>query len=156
MYRPGEPLLFLGWWATLVLTMDGLLEVVPMIQCVIEGNVAVFEIRGQEEFWTIATRIEVPLEHITKVSLGQGVDRQVWHGVQSPAMRVRGPIATGSLYRTGRRTFWDVADGDRALVVDLRSPSGAKHQLIVEVDRGQEAMALLQQAVERLGEGKEE
>lgn len=122
-----------------------------MIQCVIEGNVAVFEIRGKEEFWTIATRIEVPLEHITKVSLGQGVDRQVWHGVQSPAMRVRGPLATGSLYRTGRRTFWDVADGDRALIVDLRSPAGARHQLILEVDRAAESLALLRDAIATRG-----
>jgi hypothetical protein len=83
--------------------------------------------------------LSVPLAAITDVRADPAAAR-AFPGVRwGVASNIPGVVNVGSFRRGGRRDFWDVADPDRAIVIEL---DGARYdRLLLEVDDPEGAVA---------------
>ncbi|WP_205327845.1 hypothetical protein [Glycomyces sp. YM15] len=83
--------------------------------------------------------LTVPLAAITAVRADPAAAR-VFPGARwGVATNIPGVLNAGSFRRGGNRDFWDVADPDRAIVIELE---GAGYdRLLLEVDDPQQAVA---------------
>ena len=103
-----------------------------MVSVSIEGSNAVFTVRGLHRLWAFKSQLRIPLAHITDV---RPADRHEvlswWKGFRLPGTHVPGWLVAGTFYKNGQRTFWDVGDPGRAIVVDLEGEP--YRQLIIEV-----------------------
>lgn len=102
-----------------------------MVSISITDGIAVFEVEGMDKVWSLKSRIEVPLQHITGARIDQEAARGWWHGIRMPGTQVPGLITAGTFYEHGRRVFYDVHDTDNTIVVALNDEK--YDQLIVEV-----------------------
>lgn len=103
-----------------------------MVQVSIGNSTAVFTVQGLHKVWALKSRLEFPLAHVADVRAADpGVLRGWWKGLRLPGTHLPGVLAAGTFYKDGQRTFWDVRDASRAIVVELTNEP--YHQLIVEV-----------------------
>jgi hypothetical protein len=104
-----------------------------MVKVSIRDDVAVFSVQGLHKLWAFKSRLEVPLAHIKAVRADPAVTRGWWKGIRAPGTHVPGVIVAGTYYHRGlKKTFWDVVDPERAIVVEL---DGERYErLIVEVE----------------------
>jgi hypothetical protein len=104
-----------------------------MVTVSINGSTATFEVQGLHRLWAFKNRLEIPLAHVTDVRVADSkVVRGWWKGFRLPGTHLPGFITAGTFHKEGKRTFWDVRNPDRAIVVDLNGEP--YHQLIVEVE----------------------
>ena len=92
----------------------------------------VVHIRGVDQLFALASRLEVPLEHISAVELSPPEAQGVWHGLRVGGTNLPGVITAGRFLQHGEWAFWDVHDPARAIAIRLRDERYAK--LIVGVD----------------------
>jgi hypothetical protein len=60
-------------------------------------------------FFALASRLEVPLEHISSVEVNPADAHQVWHGIRV-GTNLPGVITAGRFLQDGQWAFWDVHD----------------------------------------------
>ena len=116
-----------------------------MVSVSIQGSKAIFAVVGLHRFLAFKSRFEVALAHVTDVRAADPATLGGWwKGLRFPGTHVPGIICAGTFYKDGRRTFWDVSDPARAIVVDLE---GEPYQrLIVEVENPAAEVARFQAA----------
>jgi hypothetical protein len=116
---------------------DGMVEVTRLADRVL------FNVKGLHKLWAFKSRLEVPYAHIRGVRTAPAAARGA-KGWRLPGTHVPGLITAGTYYRKGQRSFWDVANPDKTIVVDLAEER--YQQLIIEVDNPEAAIALLTSA----------
>ena len=92
----------------------------------------VVHIRGFDQFFALASRLEVPLEHISAVETSPPEAQGVWHGLRVGGTNLPGVVTAGRFLQHGEWAFWDVHDPGRAIAIRLHDERYAK--LIVGVD----------------------
>jgi len=95
-----------------------------------EGNL-VLHVRGADQFWSLKSTLEVPLQHIAGVRVDPKIARGWWHGLKLIGTDIPGVLHAGTFYQQGKRIFWDVHNPDKTIVIDLRNERYG--ELIVEV-----------------------
>jgi hypothetical protein len=95
----------------------------------------VIHITGADQFFALASRLEVPLEHIAGVDPSVPEAHGVFHGLRIGGTNVPGLITAGRFLQDGEWAFWDVHDPDKAICIRLHDEHYAK--LIVGVDNPQ-------------------
>ena len=120
-----------------------------MVNISIDGEKAVFEVHGMDKFWSLRSQIEVPLAHITGVTIDPDAARGWWHGFRMPGTEIPGLLTAGTFYQHGRRVFYDVHDTDNTIVVALNHEK--YDQLVVEVSNPQTEAQKLTSAIEHRG-----
>ena len=116
-----------------------------MVSVSIENSTAVFAVRGLHKLWAFKSRLEVPLAHVFDVRAADpNVVRAWWKGLRLPGTHVPGLLTAGTFYKNGKRTFWDVGNPERAIVVELTGEN--YHELIIEVDSPAAEVARFQAA----------
>jgi hypothetical protein len=95
----------------------------------------VVHITGADQFFALASRLEVPLEHIAGVDPSVPEAHGVFHGLRMGGTNVPGLITAGRFLQDGKWAFWDVHDPDKAIGIRLHDEHYAK--LIVGVDNPQ-------------------
>lgn len=95
------------------------------------GERVVFEIEGWDKLWSMRSRLEIPLAHITGVEANPDQVNQWWHGVKVMGTGVPGLFAAGTFYYHGELVFWDVRHPADTIVVSLAHERYRK--LIIEV-----------------------
>jgi hypothetical protein len=123
-----------------------------MVKIRIDGSRAVFEPQGWHQLWTLRSRLEIPLSHITDVRPSPGlmlgwVDRLRLAGTHLPFL-----FSAGTFLGGGGLDFWDVEDPDRAIIVELRDET--YWRLVIEVKDPAGSVAMLKQAVDRAASAK--
>jgi len=66
-------------------------------------------------------------------------------GLRAPGTHIPRVITAGTFHQDGERTFWNVRDGDKAVVIQLRNEKYTR--LVVEVDDPRETVALVERAL---------
>lgn len=85
--------------------------------------------------------LAVPLAAVRAVRVDPAAARAFPGARWGVATNIPGVVNIGSFRRGGRRDFWDVADPDRAIVVEL---DGARYdRLLLEVDDPEAAAAAI-------------
>ncbi|HET9411060.1 MAG TPA: hypothetical protein VFO75_04160 [Candidatus Dormibacteraeota bacterium] len=103
-----------------------------MAEIEITPTTLVVHIRGADQFFALASRLEVPLEHVSAVDASPPEAEGVWHGLRIGGTNLPGVIAAGRFLQHGEWAFWDVHDPGRAIAIRLHDEHYAK--LIVGVD----------------------
>ena len=102
-----------------------------VVDVTIESDRAVFTVQGWDKLWSLRSRLELPLAHITGVEANVDQVNQWWHGFKVIGTDVPGLFAAGTFYYHGELVFWDVRDPANTIVVSLDHERYRK--LIVEV-----------------------
>ncbi|MCP9956454.1 MULTISPECIES: hypothetical protein [Streptomyces] len=110
----------------------------------IAGDTLIVEMEGLDKLWALKSRLEIPLANVRGATADPGVARER-KGFRAPGTHLPGVITAGTFHLDGERVFWDVRDGSRAVVVELRDERYAR--LVVEVEDPRAAVALIESAL---------
>ena len=105
-------------------------------------NNFIFEVKGAHKVWAFRSQITVPADRIVCVQPNLDAVSN-WKGFRLPGTYIPYVITAGTYYKNGQKTFWDVANRKKTIVVELKN--AAFSQLIIEVDNPEAALALLAQ-----------
>ncbi len=100
------------------------------------------EMLGWEKFWSLKSRIEVPLSHVREVRAAAADERP--RGLRMPGTYIPGMITAGTFARSDEREFWAVHNKLRAVVIELHDDFYSR--LVVEVPDPGAAIAAVQEA----------
>ncbi len=115
-----------------------------MVNVTVQGDCAVFEVKGLDRLWAFRSRLEIPLAHITSVAVDPSQVGRWWHGVRLMGTDFPGVMAAGAFFYHRQMVFWDVHDTEKTVIVSLDHEFYRK--LILEVADPQAAAALLETA----------
>ena len=110
----------------------------------VESDRAVFQVEGWDKLWSLRSRLEIPLAHITAVEANVDQVNQWWHGLKVLGTDMPGLFAAGTFYYRGELVFWDVRHPDNTIIVSLDHERYRK--LIVEVENPDATVARLRDA----------
>jgi hypothetical protein len=118
-----------------------------MVEISIAGDKAVFEVKGSHKLWSLRSRLEVPLEHIKGVRADPQPAMGWFDGLKIAGTGIPHIFRAGVFYQEGNFVFWDVAQPEKTIVVDLEDENFAK--LVVEVADPSTAVSLLKNALSK-------
>ncbi|HUK35043.1 MAG TPA: hypothetical protein VLV86_14085 [Vicinamibacterales bacterium] len=118
-----------------------------MVDVSVENGRAIFVVEGMHKLWSLRSRIEIPLEHISGAEVNHEQVGKWWHGFKLIGTDAPGLFAAGTFYYHGELVFWDVHDTTKTIIVSLEHERYKK--LIVEVANPQETAAVLNDALAR-------
>ena len=96
----------------------------------------IVHIRGADKFFALATRLEVPLAHISTVEVNPAEAHRVFHGLRMGGTNLPGVITAGRFVQGGEWAFWDVHDPNYAIAIYLHDESYARLVIGVEDPEG--------------------
>ena len=117
-----------------------------MARVSVEGTDLIVEIEGLHRVWALKSRVTVPLRHVRGATLDPGIVRD-FRGIRTAGTYVPGVIVAGTFRVEGERTFWDVRDAQKAVVIELDEDRYAR--LVVEVDDPGATVDLIENAMRR-------
>jgi hypothetical protein len=110
----------------------------------IVGDRLVVTMRGLDRFWSLRSRIEVPLAHVRGATADPGVSRES-AGIRAPGTHLPRVITAGTYYKDGERTFWNLRGSQEAVVVELSGERFAR--LVLGVADARAAAELIEQSL---------
>ena len=116
-----------------------------MVNVSVQGDQTIFEVEGIDKLWTLRSRLQIPLAHITTVEANAEQVGRWWHGWKLLGTDVPGLFAAGTFYYHGELVFWDVIDPANTIIVSLNHERYKK--LIVEVADPEGVVARLRSAL---------
>jgi hypothetical protein len=116
-----------------------------MVNVTVAADRVVFEIEGLDKLWSLRSRLEIPLAHITGVEANTDQVNQWWHGLKVAGTGVPGLFAAGTFFYHGELVFWDVRHPANTIIVSLNHEIYRK--LIIEVDDPGAVVARLERAI---------
>ena len=119
-----------------------------MVNVSIEGDRVIFTVEGWDKLWSLRSRLEIPVAHITSVEINHEQVGRWWHGFKLLGTDLPGLFAMGTFYYHGELVFWDVTDLRKTVIVSLEHERYKK--LIIEVDDPAATAATLNAALKGL------
>ena len=119
-----------------------------MVSVAVESDRALFEVEGWDKLWSLRSRLEIPLAHITGVEVNVDQVNRWWHGLKVMGTDLPGLFAAGTFYYRGELVFWDVRDPANTIIVSLDHERYRK--LIIEVADPTATVARLRDATNAL------
>jgi hypothetical protein len=102
-----------------------------MVEIVIDGDRFVLEVQGWHKLWALKSRLEIPVEDVVGAHVDPTIAHGWWKGIRMPGTHLPNILTAGTFYQNGKKIFWDVADAENTIVIDLQHED--YDQLIVEV-----------------------
>ena len=118
-----------------------------MVDVSIDNTLAVFTVRGLDQFWAMKREIRVPLNHIVGMREAPSPSIGWFDGFKLFGTSFPNRFRAGTFYQQGGKVFWDVRQGEKVLVVDLKDENYKK--LILEMDSPASAIRMIKDATER-------
>jgi hypothetical protein len=87
-----------------------------MTEVSVKEDKLIVEVKGLDKLWSLKSRLEIPLEHISGVR--SGADERAG-GIRAPGTQLPGVITAGTFHQDGKRVFWDVHNHAKAIAIDL-------------------------------------
>ena len=119
-----------------------------MVNVVVEGDRARFEVEGWDKLWALKSHLEIPLAHIRGVRADPEPARGWWHGLRLPGTQIPGLLTAGSFYQHGGFVFYDVHNPDNTVVIDLDHEYYKR--LVIEVASPAAVVETLRSAIVKL------
>lgn len=102
-----------------------------MVEINIEGNKVIFEVRGWDKVWSLRSRLEIPLTHVSDAHIDPDPAMGWFEGLKMGGTDIPNIFRAGTFYQEGEWVFWDVRHPERTVVVELSHETYKK--LIIEV-----------------------
>jgi len=119
-----------------------------MVEVTVDRDRVVLEIEGWDKLWSLRSRLEIPLAHMTGVEAKPDQVNQWWPGLKVMGTALPGLFAAGTFYHHGELVFWDVRHPADTIIVSLDHERYRK--LIIEVKDPGAVVAQLQGAIKAL------
>ena len=103
-----------------------------MVSINIEGAVLVLEVKGFDKLWSLRSRLEIPLGHVTGIRPEPGIARGWFDRIKLAGSFIPGLLTAGTFFEHGALVFWDVHNPENAVAIDLDHER--YERLIVEVE----------------------
>src|SRR5258708_9409599 len=113
-----------------------------VVDVTVASDRVVFAIEGWDKLWSLRSRLEIPLAHITGAEANTDQVNQWWPGLKVAGTGVPGLFAAGTFYYHGELVFWDVRHPAQTIIVSLDHERYRK--LIIEVKDPGAVVAQLQ------------
>jgi hypothetical protein len=104
----------------------------------------VITVNGLDRLWTFKSQITIPLAHVRGATADPGIVRES-KGRRAPGLHIPGVIVAGTFRQDGERTFWDVHDLTKAIVIELHDDT--YRRLVIEVDDPRATVEVVEQAL---------
>jgi hypothetical protein len=108
----------------------------------VEDDKLVVEVQGWHKLWSLTSRLEIPLAHVSGVR--SAADERP-RGIRAPGTFIPGVITAGTFHHNGKKAFWDVHDAGKAIAIDLQDECYS--MLIVEVADPQLTISNIETAI---------
>ncbi len=119
-----------------------------MTEVEITEDTLIVHVLGWHRLWSLKSRIEVPLVHVSSAEVDLEIARRErWKGIKAPGTHLPGVIKAGTFYQWRERVFWDVHDPDKTVVIQLRNEHYSR--LVIEVEDPSVTVASIKQALGR-------
>ena len=115
-----------------------------MAELEISSGQLIVHVRGVDKFFALASRLEVPLAHISSVEVNPADAHQVWHGLRV-GTNLPGVITAGRFLQSGQWAFWDVHDPNSAIAIYLQDDSYAR--VVIGVNDPEAAATAIRAAI---------
>jgi hypothetical protein len=102
-----------------------------MVEVQIEGDEVVFRVLGLHKLWTFRSELRIPRAHIVDAR-HETPESPLLKGWRNVGTWVPGVLTAGSYQVHGQRVFYDVAQWDKVVVIDLADEHF--NELVIEVD----------------------
>ena len=116
-----------------------------MVEIKIESDKAIFEMQNWDKLWSLRSRLEIPLAHITGVQVNPNAKLGWFQGLKLAGTDLPNIFRAGSFYQKGNLVFWDVHHPEKAIVINLLHERYGK--LIIEVADPNAAVTLIKEAI---------
>lgn len=113
---------------------------------VIGDNLSI-KVQGLDKFWALKSRLTIPLSHVRGATIDPGIIKEP-RGLRSPGTYVPGVIVAGTYHRDGQRTFWNVRDATKAVVIELADET--YQRLVIEVQDPRHTVDVIEASIERV------
>jgi hypothetical protein len=110
----------------------------------VSGDQLTVQIEGIDKLWTLKSRLDIPLAHVTDAEADPEAVRG-WKGWRGPGAHVPGVLVAGTFHHQGDRVFWDVHDPAKAVVIHLADERYAR--LVIGVDDPAATVAAIRRAL---------
>ncbi len=111
-----------------------------MVSITQEDDDILFMVQGLHKLWALKSQLTIPRAHIRGARQDAKAVRRWWKGWRV-GTHVPGLLTAGTFYFEGQQIFWDVANPDHAVIIDLLDED--YHQLIIEVEDPAAVLAML-------------
>ena len=115
-----------------------------MAEITTDGTTLTIEMTGMHKLYALRSRIEIPLANVRGATADPDAVTEP-KGIRAPGTHVPGLIVAGTYYSQGERTFWDVTDPSKTVVIELDDEK--YDRLIVGVDDPQATVAAVNAAL---------
>ena len=102
------------------------------------------QLQGMDRLWSLKSRLEIPLAHVTGAEAAPDVAR-AGKGWRGPGTHVPGAVTAGTFHDQGDRVFWDVRDAAKTVAIGLTDER--YDRLVVEVADPARTVAAIRQAL---------
>jgi hypothetical protein len=116
-----------------------------MVEITIVGDKAVFEVEGWDKFWSLRSRLEIPVAHITGAHADPAPAMGWFQGLKLMGTDIPNVFRAGAFYQDGDFVFWDVHDPGKTIVIELDHEHFGK--LIIEVADPNATVSLINKAI---------
>jgi hypothetical protein len=96
----------------------------------IENGHLVVEPVGMDKLWGLRRRIDVPLDQVRGATYDPGAT-YTGKGLRAPGLALPGVKWTGTFYRDGDKSYWNVRAGGQTIVIELAGAKFARLYLTV-------------------------
>ena len=76
-----------------------------MVEVTVEGDRVRFDVNGWDKMWSLKSRLEIPLAHMTSVRIDPEPARGWWHGFRMPGTQIPGVLTAGTFYQHDGAVF---------------------------------------------------
>ena len=111
-----------------------------MVRIEKHDNQFIFEIEGMHKLWAFKSQITIPAAHIVRAHQ----DMETINGFKGwrfPGTAIPFVLTAGSYYKESKPDFWDVANKDSCIIVELKDEH--YRELIIEVENTEAALKML-------------
>ncbi len=110
----------------------------------IMGDILTVEMQGLDKFWSLRSRLELPLANVRGATADPGIARG-HHGLRGGGTHVPGLLTAGTFHQDGDRVFWGVHNAANVVVIELEHER--YNRLVIEVDDPRAVVAAIEQAI---------
>jgi hypothetical protein len=115
-----------------------------MVEISAKDDRFVFEVLGVDKFWSLRSRLEIPIEHVKAARVDPHPAMGWFAGLKLAGADFPNFFRAGTFYQEGNLIFWDVRHPENTIVIDLDHEHYGR--LIIEVADPEAAVKLIQDA----------
>ena len=118
-----------------------------MVGVSVQKDRVIFEVRELDQFWSLHSRLEIPVAHIKAAHTDTHPAMGWFQGFKVAGTDVPNVFKAGTFHQDGGLVFWDVRHPERTIVVELHHEKFQK--LVTEVADPKGTVGLINDALSK-------